>query len=352
MIKRIVLILLGLIFVSIAIILGLQFHSKRTVGVTGDQRDPSPAGPGVLRIAFGSCNSQSKPNLMWKAVLNCNPQVWIWLGHSVNARTEDMNYMKSQYELQKQKPEYVEFLRSCPIVGTWDDNEYGMRNGNGRYPKKAESQQLFLDFVGEPKESPRRKQQGVYASYLYGEPGKRTKVILLDLYYNADEPGPESDLLGEEQWRWLEKELKDSKDDAVLLGSSLQLLPSEHPFDHWSNYPKARKRMLQLLADIRPKLTAILSGDRHLGEISRTDDSGLPYPLYEITSSGLTYRVDFFYHLRAFFNPETNRYRQGTLFYDKNFGVIDIDWASGSPEVSMQIRDQENHIQRQSRIKP
>jgi alkaline phosphatase D len=138
----------------------------------------------------------------------------------------------------------------------------------------------------------------------------------------------------------------------VLLGSSLQLLSAEHPYDHWSNYPKARKRILQLLADTRPKLTVIMSGDRHLGEISKSEELGLLYPLYEITDSGLTHHVDFFYHLRAFFHPETNRYRQGTLFYDKNFGVIDIDWTSGSTVVSLQIRGQENRAQRQSLIRP
>ena len=134
----------------------------------------------------------------------------------------------------------------------------------------------------------------------------------------------------------------------MVLGSSIQLLPSEHPYDHWDNYPRARKRMLQLLADSKTKLTVILSGDRHLAEISRADDTGLPYPLYEITSSGLTHHVDLTYHLRSFASPETNRYRVADLFYDKNFGLVDIDWSPGSPIHSLQIRDQENRVQRQA----
>ena len=94
-------------------------------------------------------------------------------------------------------------------------------------------------------------------------------------------------------------------------------------------------------------MTVILSGDRHLGEISKLDDSGLPYPLYEVTCSGLTHHVDFFYHLRSFFSPETNRYRVGQLFYGKNFGLVDIEWTANSPSLSLQVRDQENRIQRQ-----
>ena len=92
----------------------------------------------------------------------------------------------------------------------------------------------------------------------------------------------------------------------------------------------------------------ILSGDRHLAEISRADDSGLPYPLYEITSSGLTHHVDFIYHARNFFSTEPNRYRVGELFYEKNFGLVDIDCSPGSPVLSLQIRDQENRVQRQA----
>ncbi len=341
--------LLALVVV-ILIAFGAWFYFSRSNGVIGDQADPAPRKPGVFRIAFGSCAKQWKPNYMWKAILNCKPDVWIWLGDSVYADTEDMAYLKSQYEKQKQNPEYSELARSCRIIGTWDDNDYGMRDGNRTYPKKAESQQLYLDFLDEPKDSPRRKQEGVYTSYVFGEPGKQIKVILLDLRYNSDEPGPESDLLGEAQWRWLADELKAGKDDVVLIGSSIQLLSSEHPYDHWGHYPKARKRFLQLLADYPPKLAVIISGDRHLGEISRSDDSGLPYPLYDITSSGLTHHVDFVYHLRCLFSPERNRYRVGTQFYEKNFGVVDVDWSSGSPVLSLQIRDQENRLQRQASV--
>lgn len=344
--KRTIQIFALLIAFVVIFILAAQFYSKRTVAPIGDQIDQNPAKPGVFRIAFGSCNKQWKPNYMWKAVINCKPDLWIWLGDSIDAATEDMKYLRSQFEKQKQNPEYTELRKRCPIIGTWDDNDYGMKNGTSDYRKKAESQQLFLDFIDEPKDSPRRKQEGVYASYVYGEPGKRIKVILLDLRYNADGPGPESDILGERQWLWLENELKDIKNDVVLLGSSIQLLSCKHPYEHWGNYPKSRERILQLLTKAKPKFTIILSGDRHLGEISRLDDSGLPYPLYELTSSGLTHHVDFFYHLRAFISPEKNQSRVGKLFYEKNFSVIDIGLSKTYPTVGLQIRDQENSIQR------
>jgi alkaline phosphatase D len=343
--------ILALLFIlAVLAILGAQLYSTRTVAPVGDQLDRNPAKPGVFRIAFGSCNKQWKPNYMWRAIVNCKPDLWIWLGDSIEATTEDLEYLRSQYEKQKQNPEYAELRKQCPIIGTWDDNDYGMKNGTKHYAKKAESQHLFLDFIDEAKDSPRRKQQGVYASYLYGKPGKRVKVILLDLHYSADLPGPNSALLGEMQWQWLENEVRDSRDDVVLLGSSIQLLSHEHPYEHWGNYPKSRERILKLLADAKPKLTIILSGDRHLAEISRLDDPRLPYPLYDVTSSGLTHHVDFFYHLRAFFLPEKNQHRAANLFCENSFGVIDIDSCGGSSPAYLQIRDQDSRIQRQMTV--
>jgi hypothetical protein len=122
--------------------------------------------------------------------------------------------------------------------------------------------------------------------------------------------------------------------------------PRRFAYGHWGNYPKARQRLLSMLAEAKPKLTVIISGDRHLAEISRMNNPGLDYPVYEITSSGLTHHVDSIYHARSFFSPEPNRYRVGTPFYEKNFGLVDIDWSAGNPVLSSQIRDQENRIQK------
>jgi alkaline phosphatase D len=335
---------------TLVLVLAVWIYAIQSDAPVGEQADSVPKKPGVFRIAFGSCNKQWKPNYMWRAILNCKPDVWIWLGDSIYAPTEDMGYLKSQYEVQKQKTEYQQLVRSCRVIGAWGDNDYGMKNGNGSYSKKAESQQLFLDFVDEPKDGPRRKQNGIYTSYVFGQPGKQIKIVLLDEFYNAQQAGPDSDLLGEEQWMWLADELEGSQDKVVVLGSSIQLLPSEHPYGHWGNYPKARQRLLQLLRDRKPKLTVILSGDRHLAEISKLEDSGFGYPLYEVTSSGLTHHVDFIYHLRSFFSREGNRYRVEPLFYQKNFGLVDVDWSGGVPTLSFQIRDQENQVQRQQRF--
>ena len=66
----------------------------------------------------------------------------------------------------------------------WDDHDYGEDDAGGEYPMKDASRRLFLDFWGEPADSPRRTRDGVYAAYLFGPPGERVQVILPDLRYN------------------------------------------------------------------------------------------------------------------------------------------------------------------------
>ena len=34
----------------------------------------------VSRIAFGSCNSQDKPQPLWSSIQEENPDLWIWTG--------------------------------------------------------------------------------------------------------------------------------------------------------------------------------------------------------------------------------------------------------------------------------
>ena len=85
-----------------------------------------------------------------------------------------------------------------------------------------------------------------------------------------------------------------------------------------------------------------LSGDRHLGEISRLEHAALSYPLYEITSSGLT-------HSYSKVKRELNRYRLGKFFSQLNFGLIKLNWQLR--QVELEIRDRENTIRQAQLIK-
>lgn len=292
----------------------------------------------LSRIAFGSCNRSDQAQPIWPAVLQLRPQLWIWSGDIIYADTEEMDKMARLYQQQKSQPDYQKLLACCQVIGTWDDHDYGRNDGDRNYPKKHDSQRLLLDFLDEPANSPRRHQAGVYTSHLQGPPGQRVKVILLDTRFQREPPGPTADILGAEQWQWLARELDPASAELFILVSSIQVIPLEHRHEKWANHPASRARLLQLLADARLPALMLLSGDRHFAEIMRLDLDRLPYPLFEITSSGLT-------HSWKRFPGEPNRYRVGEPYTDLNHGVLLIDWQGNQPRVEVQIRDRDGQPQ-------
>lgn len=292
----------------------------------------------ITTIAFGSCYRQTRPSPIFSSIARLKPQVWIWLGDNIYGDTTDMDVLAAKYALLSSDKTYA-FLRGhCQVIGTWDDHDYGTNDVGKGHPKRVESQRLFLDFLQVPALDPRRNQRGVHASHSFGPKGREVKVILLDSRYHRDAPGAEADILGEAQWRWLEKELKDSSARVHILGSSIQVVATDHSFEKWSDFPKAKKRLFALLtrADIPP--VTILSGDRHLAEIS-VESAELSYPLYDITSSSLNAPT-------GGGEREFNKRRVGKNFGEANFGTLEIDWSSSPPNLSFVIRNSEGEAVR------
>lgn len=294
----------------------------------------------VFRIAFGSCSKHDLPQPLWKHIVAENPDVWIWLGDIVYADTKNMDKMKSYYDIQKRIPWYQQLLKTCPVIGVWDDHDFGINNGGASYPMKTESQALLLDFLDEPAVSPRRKREGVWVSYEYVFENRRIKIILPDERFFRDKPGENADILGEAQWSWLENEILKDSADITFFGSSSQVLPDEHWSEMWGDYPKSRERLFRLFHDSKKSGLIILSGDRHWGEISRMNDSPTGYSLYEITSSGMTHYKSW---LAYTFLPTKNRYRIGETYRNLNYGLIDIDLGHNPVTITCEIRDQDNN---------
>jgi len=292
----------------------------------------------LTKIAFGSCNRQSLPQPLWEVIGDAEPDLWIWGGDCVYVDSPNKDVIIRKFDLQYKNDNYKAFREKTPIIGTWDDHDFGENNSGKWFQSKSITQSKFLDFLDEPPTSPRRKQKGVYASYAFGPVGKQVKILLLDNRYHADLPGPEGDILGETQWRWLEEELSNSHAQIHLIVSGTQILHEEHRYEKWANFPQSRNRLLKLIKESRVPGAILISGDRHIHEIAVKNDNETPYPLYEVTSSGLT-------HSYTSFPGEPNKYRLGTVFSGKGFAMMEIDWVGETPSVGLQIRDEKNKAQ-------
>jgi alkaline phosphatase D len=296
----------------------------------------------LKRVAFSSCNRDYKPQILWKPILETQPDVWIWLGDIVYGRANDPADLARRYASLKKEPGYTALRERARVLGVWDDNDFGVSNGGIRNKNKPEAQRLLLDFLDEPPDSPRRQQRGVYASYAFGPPGKQVKVILLDCRYFRETPGANADILGDEQWRWLEQQLTGSSADVHLIGSGIQVIAKDHRYEKWANFPRARERLLELIGKSGARNTIIVSGDRHLGEISRLEDPRLQQPLYDITASGMTHHAQDGLFVK--FSKERNQYRVGSNYTDLNFGLIEFHWNASPPTATLQIRGADNEV--------
>lgn len=296
----------------------------------------------LTRFAFGSCNNQLADQPLWDKIAEQKPKLWIWLGDNIYANTDDTTQLRKSWNLQLSKPGYIKFKEQVPVIGTWDDHDYGQNNIGKDYKEKKVSQQMFLDFLGEPTDSPRRLQEGIYASYTYGPAGKQVKIILLDTRYNRDKYGRKGDILGETQWKWLENELTTSKAQINIVCSSIQFIPNRTLPECWNRFKSAKKRMEKVLVSSNASGVIFLSGDIHHSEFLKDNIEGKEAPVYEFTSSGMTHYNNI-YH--AFNKSKTI----GKIYFGKAYGMIDFDWGP-QPAVSFYVMDENNKRVREHKI--
>jgi alkaline phosphatase D len=168
----------------------------------------------------------------------------------------------------------------------------------------------------------------------FGKAGQRVQVILLDTrsFRSAlrktdqrDAPGkerylPDSDpsktMLGEAQWAWLAQQLQ-TPADLRLIVSGVQMVVEGHGWEGWHNLPLEQAKLRQLIQRTGAKGVVLLSGDRHIGAIYKSTSPNL-YPLYEMTSSGMTHAWQD--------AKEAGPNRIGNLVTQNHFALIELDW--------------------------
>jgi alkaline phosphatase D len=302
---------------------------------------------GFLRsIAFGSCIDQTRAAPIWDTILAGRPDLFLFGGDNVYCEMPcTQARLRRAYAQAAESPGMGRLRRSVPHLAIWDDHDYGLNDGGAEFEFKDQAKAEFLAFWKIPADDPRRGREGLYHAQVFGPPGQRVQVILLDERWfrspwkrtdQRDAPGkerylPDDDagktMLGEAQWRWLEQQLRQPA-ELRLIVSGLQVVTEGHGWERWGNFPRERQRLYRLIADTRAQGVVFLSGDRHIGALYR-ESGGTPYPLYELTSSGMTHP----WRDAAEAGPN----RLGELFTDLHYGTVDIDWAAAA--VSLSIRD-------------
>jgi alkaline phosphatase D len=331
-------------------------------------QEPPPLTP----IAFGSSADEEAPQPIWDAVLAYRPQLFLFAGDNVYGdlrngselpEAELMDGLRHAYGEAAKVPGLTAVRRTVPHLATWDDHDFGKNDAGADFAGKEEAKRLFLEFWDVPASDPRRSREGVYHARTFGPSGMRVQVILLDTrsfrspLKASDRPGepgrenylPDDDagktMLGPAQWAWLAERLREPA-ELRLIVSSIQVVAEGHGWERWGNLPRERRRLYDLIRNTGANGVVFLSGDRHIGAIYR-ETVGTPYPLVEITSSGLN---------RTFpSNREAGPNRLGPVYGGANFGTVDVDWWSGTATLSLRSDNGEpvrRHTVRLDELRP
>ena len=114
--------------------------------------------------------------------------------------------------------------------------------------------------------------------------------------------------------------------------SSIQVVAEGHGWERWGNFPRERQRLYDLVRETGANGVVFISGDRHIGGLYK-EPNGTPYPLLEITSSGIN---------QVFAgNREAGPNRLGAVYGAANFGTADVDWWERTVTLSLRSENGE-----------
>ncbi len=293
-----------------------------------------------LKIGFGSCVDEAKPQPIWEAVEKENLNDFFFVGDNVYGDLDsgELSNMGPAYE--KQEENFPNWLKNLKPLAIWDDHDYGLNDGGSEYTLKKEAQKLFLDFWKIDIQDERHKREGIYFSESRQIKNKKILLIGLDTrYFRSPLEGEKRNyqstsdisktILGKEQWQWLERTFEEEA-DIVILVSSIQILATNHGFEKWSNFPHEKERLLSLIRQFQ-KPVVLVSGDRHKAGIYKQEN------LYELTSSSLNKPLPKW--LVAVWD-ETDPLLLGKMHYDMNYGLINID----SRSISIDLKDEKGNV--------
>lgn len=299
---------------------------------------PLPHVDSVLtKVAFGSCASQRMPQPYWDTLAEYEPQLSLLMGDQVygDCEEESCEILRQAYRDFAEIPSLLGAAGRLPVMATLDDHDYGANDCHADNPYKEIARELFADFF----QLENLPDDGVYQSGVWGPPGQRLRIILLDTRYgrspfvrtgikhepfqpvNATAP---QQMLSEKQWQWFQHELENDPADLNVVVSSIQVLNDWTGEECWRHLPTERQRLYEL---IREKPVVLLSGDRHMGGFYETADGNIN----EVTASAWTHSVPLFI-MKGCNSSETcdepDPRRIGPFVRENNFGTIEIDWAN------------------------
>jgi len=173
-----------------------------------------------------------------------------------------------------------------------------------------------------------------------------------------------SDVLGEAQWAWLETQLTEAQNSKfVVLLTSIQFGTSNPSFESWGHFPRAKRRLLELLARTAGPAVLLISGDVHHAELiappaTRFVDETPLYDcgqLVEVTTSGMTHTISTSLTTRLLFPPLIwwfSRHRASPQSFSTEYNYATLAFDYDAAHVDVRVRGPGENVLLAARLAP
>ncbi len=251
-------------------------------------------GSSALRFAICSCMDHKlhQPEI-WKNLILQKPQMILFTGDQVYVdRDLPVNGVTPAHLWKKfcdaRATLEIYFSKTLiPIIGTWDDHDFGVNDGNSiNFPLIKESQNNFLSFMAQ-KESYCRaliRGPGISSAFKFGP----QLFILTDGRSFRKEADSRDRFAhwGEAQEKWMLDLIRNHQGSTWLVNGS-QIFPSFLRRESMSAHHPVQFQGLLLELKSMPSKVVFITGDIHYSEISQIESSDIGYKTYELTSSSV-----------------------------------------------------------------
>lgn len=307
---------------SIALCVAIIAFAQPSVPAAADTVKASmtvpPKDPRDYRISVLGCLRQNRPAPALARYVEHRADLSLWVGDNIYADSkDDPAVIQRCYDQLGANVDFQRLRAAAPTMATWDDHDYGDNNEDKRYKLKNQARAMFVRFWGLEQEIP-ASQPGIWWARVIERSGRRLQIVMLDNRWHRDPPGPDADMLGEDQWAWLGERLSEPADLRLIVSGSQVLLPKEAGSETWDEYPKARNRLFSLIRDRKASGVIFVTGDQHYAEVCRRRDA-IGYDAVEFQFAGINQTE----------KPEFNPFRVSpcamALHSD---AMIDIRWQA------------------------
>ncbi|MDJ0922386.1 MAG: alkaline phosphatase D family protein [Henriciella sp.] len=319
----------------------------------------------ISRVILGSCLDEEKDaSQALMSIAEEEADLFLMVGDNVYGDRDGRAYVNNDADLMELRESFSDLAAredfqairaNIPMMVAWDDHDFGANDAGKEFPFRGLAERIHEVFWG-LEDQDVGYWPGTYYARTFGPEGQRTQVIMLDTRYfrsgltPTDEWGAKGkerylpaadgsmqDMLGSAQWTWLQNQLREPA-DLRLIASSIQVMPTVHGWEAWSQMPAERERLFESIKRAGATGVVFLSGDRHTAFIY--EEAGvLPYTATELTASSLN--VSFLSE-----SDEMDTRQVGAGAPVENYGVVEIDWDG--KRLSLLVKNNQGETIRQN----